>query len=339
MPDSPAAPRLPLSADADGPLPLDLGCHGEPVRDLQRRLNALEIDVGSSDGIFDQLTQRAVSLFQAQRGLHQTGSVDVTTWSQLVEAGYRLGDRYLYLRAPMFRGDDVADLQLRLNALGFDAGRVDGIFGPDTEHALRDFEQNTALTIDGVCGRDVIAALERLGSRHDHTTTVAHVRERERLRRSPRELDARRVVLGGGLSALLDATARALHDAGATAAVLPDPDPSAQAASANAFNAEAFLAIDLRADGPGQIAYYARPGFESAGGHRLADLIVTALTDQTDLTVDAPNPMRLPVLRETRMPAVVCELGPSAAVVQQTADVANALTAALRRWCGDPIQP
>ena len=37
----------------------------------------------------------------------------------------------------MLRGDDVAELQRRLNALGFDAGREDGILGPETEAALR----------------------------------------------------------------------------------------------------------------------------------------------------------------------------------------------------------
>ena len=36
----------------------------------------------------------------------------------------------LYLRRPMLRGDDVAELQRQLNALGFDAGREDGILGP-----------------------------------------------------------------------------------------------------------------------------------------------------------------------------------------------------------------
>ncbi len=332
-------PESSSSTDLVNPLPLDLGCHGEPVRDLQRRLHALEIDTGPTDGVFDLLTQRAVSAFQGQRGLHRTGTCDANTWSQLVEAGYRLGDRLLYLRSPMLRGDDVGELQIRLSALGFDAGRVDGIFGPDTERALRDFEQNMALTIDGVCGRDVLAALERLGSRHDHTTNVAHVRERERLRRSPRDLDARRIVLGGGLNALLDATARSLHDAGATAAVLPDPDPSAQAASANTFGADAFVALDLDADGPCRIAYYARPGYESAGGHHLADLIAHEVTERTDLVVEGTVPMRIPVLRETRMPAVVCELGPSPAVVRQLTDIATSLTVALQRWCGDPIQP
>ena len=41
----------------------------------------------------------------------------------------------------MLRGDDVSELQRRLNALGFDAGREDGILGPETETALRQFQR------------------------------------------------------------------------------------------------------------------------------------------------------------------------------------------------------
>ena len=67
--------------------------------------------------------------FQEHRGLRSDGVCGPQTWSALVEAGRVLGDRLLYYRNPMLRGDDVATLQRQLGALGFDAGRVDGIFG------------------------------------------------------------------------------------------------------------------------------------------------------------------------------------------------------------------
>ena len=47
-------------------------------------------------------------------------------------------------RIPDLRGDDVAELQVRLAQLGFNPGRIDGIFGPLTEDALRDFQRNCA---------------------------------------------------------------------------------------------------------------------------------------------------------------------------------------------------
>ena len=62
----------------------------------------------------------------------------------------------------MLRGDDIADLQLRLGSLGFDAGRADGIFGPETERAVADFQRNAGLTSDGVAGPQTIAELQRL---------------------------------------------------------------------------------------------------------------------------------------------------------------------------------
>ena len=48
----------------------------------------------------------------------------------------------------MLRGDDVAELQQRLGALGFDAGRVDGIFGAETATALEALQRNAGLPTD-----------------------------------------------------------------------------------------------------------------------------------------------------------------------------------------------
>ena len=93
----------------------------------------------------------------------------------------------------MLRGDDVAELQRRLNALGFDAGREDGILGPETETALRQFQRNAGTTADGVCGPATLAAIARVSGLA--AGSVASVREREDLRRAPRRLDGLRVFL------------------------------------------------------------------------------------------------------------------------------------------------
>jgi N-acetylmuramoyl-L-alanine amidase len=47
--------------------------------------------------------------------------------------------------------------------------------------------------------------------------------------------------------------------------------------------------------------------------------------------------LRLPVLRETRMPAVLCEVGPVRTVLDRAPLVANALVTALERWVQDPL--
>ena len=48
--------------------------------------------------------------------------------------------------------------------------------------------------------------------------------------------------------------------------------------------------------------------------------------------------MTLPVLRETRMPAVVCEMGPPAAVVERTPALAQALSRAVMAWVEAPAE-
>ena len=277
--------------------------------------------------------------FQAKRHLRVDGICGRETWSTLVEAGYKLGDRLLYHRHPMLRGDDVADLQRRLGGMGFDAGRVDGIFGPSTEGALREFQRNTGLTVDGVCGPATLAVLARLTSRaRFETTVVAAVREEERLRRGPRTLDGRRIVVGepGGLHALARAVARSVGRHGALVTVFSHPEPSEVAASANASAADVFVGLQIAPEPSCTTAYFGRPDYESAAGRRLADQVQAVLPGVLEVPDGGSNALTLPVLRETRMPAVLCELGPAARVVERTADVADAFSQALQQWAASP---
>ncbi|HTT85907.1 MAG TPA: hypothetical protein VMF60_00945, partial [Acidimicrobiales bacterium] len=48
--------------------------------------------------------------------------------------------------------------------------------------------------------------------------------------------------------------------------------------------------------------------------------------------------MSLPVLRETRMPAVICEVGPPATVVARAGPLAGAIVDALTRWAHTPVE-
>ena len=68
------------------------------------------------------------------------------TDQRLDEAHWRLGDRLLtFLAGHLYVGDDVVALQQRLLDMGFDPGRCDGIFGRQTEAALREFQRNVGL--------------------------------------------------------------------------------------------------------------------------------------------------------------------------------------------------
>jgi peptidoglycan hydrolase-like protein with peptidoglycan-binding domain len=57
-------------------------------------------------------------------------------------------------------GEAVVGLQEGLQSLGYDPGAVDGIFGPNTEQAVKAFQTDRGLTADGIVGPRTWAALE-----------------------------------------------------------------------------------------------------------------------------------------------------------------------------------
>jgi N-acetylmuramoyl-L-alanine amidase len=290
------------------PAVLRRGDRGEAVRDLQGRLARAGYDTSNDEiGELGAATEAAVRAFQEARGLRVDGIVGSETWSSLVERGYSLGDRLLYRRRPMLRGDDVADLQERLNALGFDAGREDGIFGDDTYAALQEFQRAAGLAADGICGSTTIAALDRVGS--FAAGSAASLRERERLRVGTSRLEGRRVYVAAspGFAALGEQVTRGLLDAGAIALLdASGADDSFVAEEANRFSADLMLALRAGAEGT-CCAYYASERFRSEVGHDVATSIREHL-DQVLPVAPEVCGRSYGVLRETRMPAVVCEL-------------------------------
>ncbi len=320
------------------------GATGEPVRDLQERLTLAghAVPPGES-GTFGPATEAAVVAFQRARGLRVDGACGAETWAAIVESGFRLGDRLLYHRRSMLRGDDVAELQRRLNALGFDAGRGDGILGPQTESALRQFQVNAGLASDGVSGPATVRALERLGSLADGS--VASVRELEILRHGSRSLSGRRLYLAvePGLDSLGEAVRRGLAADGAL--VVLDTSGSADsdiAAAANSF--EADIAVALRTgDLPGaRCSYFATRTFRSESGFILATRVEDELGGVLG-PVGPPSGKTYGVLRETRMPAIVCapvcsgDVDGMRAVVNAAADVADAIVRGVRSWAEAPL--
>lgn len=315
---------------------LGVGDHGPAVLDVQQRLELLGFSSGvDPEGSYGDGTRAAVEAFQYRRGLRIDGACGPQTWSALVEAGRALGDRFLYRRTPMLRGDDVADLQQRLSALGFDSGRVDGIFGDLTSAALGEFQRNVGLPVDGIAGASTVAELLRFGTRHHDTELVASVRDRERLRAAPRTLAGRRVAVGeeGGLDATVAALRRLLVNYGAVVTTHHHPDGSIQASEANAADAEVYIGLRLNSgERHCSTAYYGGQRYTSEGGRRLAELLQAALSSSLDLPDGGSRGMSLPVLRETRMPAVISEIGPAAVVVEQAAVIARSVVEALSEW-------
>lgn len=138
------------------------GASGDVATHIINILNRLGLLVSHPTSINDVVVT-AIRTFQQNRGLSVSGVVNAVTLRALDEAQWKLGDRSIYLQsAPYIRGDDVATLQARLTEMGFDCGRVDGVFGPKTEGAVRDFQKSVGVKVDGKCGPATITALIRL---------------------------------------------------------------------------------------------------------------------------------------------------------------------------------
>jgi N-acetylmuramoyl-L-alanine amidase len=115
-----------------------------------------------SDSLTSEVVE-ALKAFQQERGLKVKGEIDEATMQALEEARWKLGDRILqYVPQKMMRGDDVATLQSRLVEMGFNLGRVDGIFGVRTESAVKEFQKSTGAKADGICGPTTVIGLMRL---------------------------------------------------------------------------------------------------------------------------------------------------------------------------------
>ena len=129
------------------------GMKGSDVIVLQERLNSLGYNVGEVDGYYGRMTENAVKAFQEASGLYVDGEVGPLTMDALMT--YEL----LPEEDPQMRrlsygstGEDVYEMQVALEELGYPVGGADGIFGFMTETAVKQFQQKNGLIVDGVAG-------------------------------------------------------------------------------------------------------------------------------------------------------------------------------------------
>ncbi|MHB8341960.1 MAG: N-acetylmuramoyl-L-alanine amidase [Mycobacteriales bacterium] len=322
--------------------------------------------------VFDTGVHRAVMAFQQQRGLRVDGVVGPETFRALEEARWQLGDRPLYYQVGHpYVGDDVLALQRRLWELGFDAGRCDGVFGPRTEGALKEFQRNYGLHPDGRCGPLALRALRQL-QRSVVGGRPLELREAEALRRRGPALAGKAVVVDPGHGAddtgwlarglpaaalserdLVADLARRLEGRLAAAGVSaylthgPDSCPTEEARAMFANDTGADLVVSLHTDGhsspvaQGVATYFFGQGPEagSAVGRRFADLVQREIVHRTDFLDAGVHPKTWELLRLTRMPAIRIELGyltnpgdaARLAAIQLRETVAEAVLVAVQR--------
>lgn len=146
----------------------------DAIKTLQTKLNSLGYNCGAVDGIFGSQTYNAVVAFQKANGLTVDGIVGSQTWGKLGVAGVSYVTTApsaatssvtatISSNMPLVklgsRGDAVKALQTKLNALGYDCGAVDGIFGQKTLAAVKAYQTARGLGVDGVVGNQTWGAL------------------------------------------------------------------------------------------------------------------------------------------------------------------------------------
>ncbi len=137
------------------------------------------------DGVFDGATQRASRAFERRiEGTGDDGAIgahQLRRMRQVLHAKEHPGRGPLLQRG--YRGRPVKQLERRLEAMGFEAGKVDGVFDKRTARAVRRFQDTFGLEVDGIVGRQ--------------TWRMLGIRGRGRVRR-PGDGNVGRVHWGGG---------------------------------------------------------------------------------------------------------------------------------------------
>lgn len=327
---------------------LRLGDAGPAVAQLRRDLSSLglispETLASESRAVFDADVDRAVRAFQQGRQLIVDGLVGGATQRALLDARWHLGDRTLSytLSAPM-TGDDVAALQAQLATLGYNTGRPDGLFGPLTDRAVRQFQRDCGQPEDGVFGPGTFRELGRITQRKLVTGGRPHyLREHELVRSAGPRLRGKRLVIdpahgGDDPGWVVEHDGRQVRSADLTFEIArrleyrmaatgmnalltrgPDqnPTPEERAGLANGVDADLLLSLHVDglhsglANGIATFHFGTDNGNTSTVGESLAELMHRELVARTRFTDCRVHHAAWDLLRLTRMPAVQLELG------------------------------
>ena len=153
---------------------LRLGEESEEVKELQRQLAQLGFFRGEKTGYYGRQTREAVRNFQRSHQLVVDGIAGPKTFAALKSAlsGQVIVDPPEGISSATFkvleRGDQnnqVSQLQQQLKDAGYYHMEITGIFGPQTEKAVRAFQRDHQLTVDGIAGPKTFNQLKQASSK------------------------------------------------------------------------------------------------------------------------------------------------------------------------------
>lgn len=172
-------------------VPLRVGDAGNNVQIIQTQLNRIARNypaipvIPEPNGIFDLATEEAVRKFQQIFGLTQSGEVDKSTWyrikqyfvgvkslSDLVSEGLTLEEVQVPFSTSLREGSQgigVRTIQYYLNIIAYFNGSltpppIDGVFGPSTTQAVREFQNYYGLPATGIVNVATWNVLNRIYS-------------------------------------------------------------------------------------------------------------------------------------------------------------------------------
>ena len=134
------------------------------IKDAQEVLKKLYIYQGEIDGILGTATKSSIREFQNRTGLSVDGILGPNTKSALSKGvNSYLSSFYKDLIESNFYefSQQTKDIQIKLRELNLYNGDLDGIYAFQTEQAIRQFQQNAGLNIDGIVGPKTLDALEK----------------------------------------------------------------------------------------------------------------------------------------------------------------------------------
>ena len=167
-------------------VPLRLGSAGEDVRTIQKQLNRIGVNYPAISprlaptGIFNTATEEAVKNFQRTFNLTEDGIVGKATWysiksifnavkglAELQSEGLAIEDIDRIYRSELSLGDEgpqVLAVQYYLAVISYfddeiPQVRLTGTFDAATEEAVRAFQAQQGLIVDGIIGRDTWNAI------------------------------------------------------------------------------------------------------------------------------------------------------------------------------------
>ena len=316
---------------------IKIGDRSDAVAVIANTLTRLGIHSNPTD-LFDEGLAQAIKAFQQERGLTATGLINEITQRCLDEARWKLGDRILALQSDsLMRGDDVSNLQDRLIQMGFNCGKVDGIYGIRTEASVKEFQKSVGVVVDGKCGPVTLISLMRLVKTVSGGAPAA-LRESVRHAVASPALASKVIVIdpswGGDftgenqngviesevvfdLAQRLEGRLIALGvNVVLTRSAKNSPLEKDRIATANSVNADLVIALKVdsykneKANGVATY-YYGRDGagVHSVVGERFANLIQREICARTDLLNCRTHGKSWDLLKLTTAPTIRIDLG------------------------------